>query len=921
MKEKATKTKLHKIKLFLILPLIAILPIFLNTKCYGENMTQKYSYIEMIDGINHYKLSNGLKVLIKEDHSVPLATFSIWYKVGSRNEVDGIRGIAHFLEHMMFKGTKKLKKGEISETIVNCGGTFNAFTFFDGTGYFETVPVQCLEKMLELESDRMKNSRIDSEEVTLERTVVLSELKGGLNSPTRFLDMKLREIAFKDSPYKHPIIGYEEDLNKITDKEIRAFYNKYYTPENSTIVLVGDVNKQDAIETISQYFSDIPNSDFSKDSIPKESLHTEEKRISVTRPGTTKYLELAYHIPGIQDQDIYPLSVLEEVLISGKKSKLNKALVDKGLATEVSGGSEGYADPSLFYILVSLTPKAEHKKVEEIINKEIKNLIKSMPTEEEVQGAKNRIKADFLHNLDGSYNQAIQLGYFDTIRDWKTALNWVKQIDVVSQADVIKVLKKYFNDTNKITAYFVPELKEGETYQTGGIDVGGVQHYQEINSFEMQNIGIKNNSNKYFSKTFKLKDGSNIIVYDDFDLPLTYINAFIAGGTSLLNKKYDNTAELTERLLIKGSQKFNNNNVEEILDITGSEVGFSIDDEMFKFTASSLNENINQTIDLLIDLIMNPRFDNQEFKKEQKMILAEINELKDDTGHIADRNLSQLIYDKNHPLYMGSFEEDIKAIKSIKRKDLFSVHEKLIKNNPMTIVIVTGLKGHSLISLIKSLEQKLTESSKEITVKSTQKINIPHTDLKDPSIRVETLSHKTQTDVLLSHITEVNRNHPDFYKLTVANQIIGGHALSSRLSKKVRDENGLVYSIGTYFNPTYSQGEFGISFGTPGENVDKTIELVKNELDNFVQNGITEEELTRTKKTLIDSFTSRYLSTRSKIAQTLNVILFFNLGENYINDYPRIINNITVAEVNEVIKRYIHPEKLNTSICGNYKQK
>src|SRR3989338_3918181 len=218
-----------------------------------------YKFITKLNGIKEYRLKNGLKVLLKENHSIPLITFSVWYKVGSRNEHKGIYGIANFLEHMMFKGTKKYKKGEISEIIQRHGGVFNAFTSNDCTTYYETISPQYLEKVIEIESDRMKGSLLREEELNLERTVVLSELEGNLNNPTTLLDDTLRATAYEVSPYKHPTIGYESDLKNTDSNLMRDFYKRFYNPKNATIVLAGDFNEKNALELIERYFSILKN--------------------------------------------------------------------------------------------------------------------------------------------------------------------------------------------------------------------------------------------------------------------------------------------------------------------------------------------------------------------------------------------------------------------------------------------------------------------------------------------------------------------------------------------------------------------------------------------------------------------------------------------------------------------------------------
>ncbi|OGI06702.1 MAG: hypothetical protein A3I68_08100 [Candidatus Melainabacteria bacterium RIFCSPLOWO2_02_FULL_35_15] len=876
-----------------------------------EEMKSQIKYITEINGIKEFELPNGLKVLLKSNRSVPLVTFSIWYKVGSRNETAGQYGLAHFLEHMMFKGTKKLKKGEISATIQGLGGVYNAFTSSDGTAYYETISPKYLEKVIEIESDRIKNSTLDQNELNLERTVVLSELEGDLNNPATHLDQKVRGLAYEISPYKHPTIGYEKEVENISPEMMREFYKKFYSPNNAAIVLAGDFNEATALNLITKYFGEIKNDTGNiYDSIPKEKEQIKEKRTIIKRAGSFKILEIVYHVTDTKDNDIYPLNVLEEILIKGKKSPLKKKLIEKGLATEVSGGTEANRDPGLFQIAVSLTPKATHKKVEKIILNEIDKLIQKPSSKKEIEGAINRIKASYLFGLDGTYNQALNIGYFEVINNWKQSQYWIDEISKVTQKDITKVLNKYFKKQNRTIGYFIPKLQKGERYEALPINTGTVHNYKKTSPTEKAQT-FTTNLFKY--EKIHLQDNSDLLLYKDIDLPITYISGVIKGGSSLLPKDKEWYCQLITRTLEKGSKKYTKEEIEEILDNTGSQINFSCDEESFKFTLASINDNLPKSIDLLFDILMNPLFPKEEIEKEKEKLTAEINESRDNTSENASRRFSQIIYPSDHPYCSNTFPEDISLIKKIDIKKIKDVHNSLIRKNKAIITLVSNLNNNELIN-------QINDSIDTGKPKEEGEINIPDTLLRENS-RTETivLKDKMQSDVFLGHAGNLKRTDPDFYKMNIANYILGGSSLSSRLSKRVRDNSGLTYTIYSYINSSHGKGEFAVYFGSNNTNVDKALELTKDELKKFVNNGITEEELKRAKASLIDSFVSRNLSTYKNIASTLSGIEFYNLGENYINDYPGIINSLKLDEINIAIKKYIHPEKLNTVIAGEYK--
>ena len=316
-------------------------------------------------------------------------------------------------------------------------------------------------------------------------------------------------------------------------------------------------------------------------------------------------------------------------------------------------------------------------------------------------------------------------------------------------------------------------------------------------------------------------------------------------------------------------------------------------------------------------MLINPIFPEEEIKNEKAKLIAEIIESKDNTTEIARRKFTQVLYTKDHPYYSNSFEDDIKLIKKIKKSNFSEVHEKLIKNNRLIIAAVSNLNENKLAGAIKILNNAFYNGK----VKDEVKIDIPDTLLRDhPKTEVTIIKDKYQSDVYLGHACDLTRRDPDFYKMLIANYVLGGSSLASRLNKKVRDNAGLVYTIYSYISSTHGKGEFAIYFGSNNKNVDEAIKLTKEELNNFVQNGITLEELKIAKQALVDSFVGRNLSTNNDITGTLATLGFYDLGDNYINDYPTIINSLKLSDINSTIKKHIFPDKLNIIIAGEYKE-
>ncbi len=892
-----------------------------NTFALPSNSTPLHIHnsprlIRSYKGVNEYLLSNGMKVILKQNHKLPLATFSVWYRVGSRNEHDGIRGIAHFLEHMMFKGTKKLKSTEISTTIQKCGGVFNAFTFSDGTAYYETIPSRHLPKIIQLEADRMQNSLLEQKEINLEKNVVISELEGGKNNPAIVLNEQVKSASFENSPYKHPVIGYREDVDKVTSPIMKAFYKKYYVPNNSFIILVGDFNEKNILKTIDSSFGYIKPSNDLNVSIPRDIQQLKQKRVKVSKNGTFKIFQISYHIPEVSNEDIYALSILDELLFKGKKSPLHKKLIDSGLATDVSGGCDFTVDPGMFSLIISLTPKATHKKVESVINTEIKKFLKYGPSVQELQAAKNRSKALYNYSLDGSYNEVVNLGFYEIVDDWALSFDILDKLNNLTPNEVVRISRKYFTKENSTVGEFIPILRPGEKYVPGSVNLSTSQHYKDVSRVinAPNSLSINSGTNRFPYTKNKLANNSVLLHYSDIDLPITYISGVLPGGSSVLEKNKELSADLIVRSLMYGSKNYTKADIENFYDETGSIVNFSSDEEGIKFDIVTLNEHLLPTVKLFTDILLNPNFNSKYVNQEKSKLIAELIESKDDNRDIARRKMTQILYPQTHPYYRFTVEQDIKNIKSLTLKDIKSAHEILL-DSQVVLSLVSNIDPNTHKELIALFNSGIASDIR----KPFLNVNLPHVMASDlPKSESIFVSGKEQSDVYLTHLSEINRQHPDFYKLHLANYILGGSLLINRLALKVRDQSGLVYTIQSYLYGTFGAGEFNIYFGSNNKNVDKSLSLIESEMAKFVKNGVTQSELTQAKIALIDSYSSKYLSSFKSICNTLLSIERYKLGDDYIKDYPKIINSITLTDVNSAIKKYIHPTKLNVVIAGEY---
>jgi zinc protease len=410
-------------------------------------------------GVTEKMLSNGLKVLLKEEHKAPVFTFQVWYKVGSRNEKLGTTGMSHLLEHMMFKGTKKYGPKTFSQTVQRNGGNDNAFTGKDYTAYFETFAADRIAISLDLESDRMQNLLIDPREFEPERKVVMEERRMRTDDdPTATMVEQMTAEAFIAHPYEWPVIGWMADIGNITRDDLYNHYRMYYAPNNATIVVVGDFDTRTLLPQIEKYFGTIPRGPAAPRVAAIEPKQLGERRIIVKKQAELPAVFAGYHTPDLKHPDSYALEVLQGVLSSGKSSRLYKSLVyEKQVALYAGGDYDNVAnDPNLFYLYAGVMPGKSADEVEKSLYEEIEKLKNAPVTDDELQKAKNQIEASFIMGQDSVFYQAMLLGEYETVASWKLLEKYVANIRAVTKEDVQRVAKEYFSEDNRTVGILVP---------------------------------------------------------------------------------------------------------------------------------------------------------------------------------------------------------------------------------------------------------------------------------------------------------------------------------------------------------------------------------------------------------------------------------------------------------------------------------
>jgi zinc protease len=422
-----------------------------------------FTYVKTVGGISEYTLAaNGLQVLVLPEHSAPVATFMVTYRVGSRNEVTGTTGATHLLEHLMFKGTEnfnRAKGNSVDQLLERVGAQYNATTWLDRTNYFANLGKDHLEAYIAIESDRMRNLWLREDDRRPEMTVVRNEFEIGENNPIQALDKEINSAAFVAHPYHHSTIGWRSDIENVPIEKLKAFYDTFYWPDNATVTIIGDIEPTAALALVKKYYGAIP-----KSPAPIPQLYTEEpaqsgpRRVTLKRAGRLGVVGIAYKTPAARHADMPAIQVLGSILTSGKNSRMYRALTDKNLTTNVSADIGFFHDPSLTTVYASLAPGAKHDEVEKIALAELERVKKDGVTDTEVTSAISQLIAASAYARDGAFAIASNLNEYISSGDWTRYVTFDEDLKKVTAADVKRVANEYFNEDQSTTGWFIPVI-------------------------------------------------------------------------------------------------------------------------------------------------------------------------------------------------------------------------------------------------------------------------------------------------------------------------------------------------------------------------------------------------------------------------------------------------------------------------------
>ena len=858
-------------------------------------------------------LDNGLTVLTKEVHNAPVVTVQVWYKFGSGQEASGVNGIAHQLEHIMFKGTsnRPIQFGRLFSAL---GSDSNAFTSYDQTAYYNTAERDKLTALLTLEADRMKNSLIDPQQLASEKRVVISELQGYENSPEYRLNRAVMMSVFPDHPYRLPIGGTKADVEKFTVEQVREYYQKFYSPDNAVLVIAGDFDTAPTLKNVEAVFGKIPKRQYSPHKLITPSSPKSAPAIKLQEPGGNPLLQIIYPLPQINQPDIPALEVMDYILTAGKNSYLYQELVESGLANDVSGNVASLRAGGWYEMLVTAAGSQDLTQLDAAVMKALGKLPKIGVTEEQIERAKTQLTASVILNNRDITNQAMQLGNDQITTDnYRYTESNLVNIRKVQVADVINVFNKYLQPEARKVGFFEP-TKQVETTQSSShstqtednfaVDVAVVP--AEVKKYLPPLDILPKAKEGQIPQQLQLANGLRVLLLPDKTTPTVTLSGYIKAGTEFESDNQGGLASLVAENLMNGTKTKDMRTIAQGLDAKGANLDFEASREGVRIKGSSLAVDLPVLLGTLTDVIRNSTFPEKEFALSRQRALTSLDSDLDDPAKVANRIFVQSIYPKKHPLHTFPTAE---SIGQIQRQDVMAFKAQHYRPDTTVLAIVGDFDVNKVRSLMQEKLGDWQVKGKAPTVK------YPNVGMPKNVVNVNPVVPGKPQAITYMGYTGINRQDKRFYAAMILNQIVGGDTLSSRLGAEVRDRQGLTYGIYSNFITGKNVGTFLIEMQTSPEDARKAISSTRNLLKQVHQQGVTPIEVETAKRNLISNYNIS-LANPEQLSQKMVMNEVYGLNQEELRSFISKIEQVNLNQVNQAARELLHPDKIVVVTAG-----
>ncbi len=861
------------------------------------------------------ELDNGLVVLLKEIPTAPVVSLQVWYRVGSAQEAPGQNGIAHQLEHLMFKGTqaRPIQFGQLFSAI---GSQTNAFTSYDMTAYFHTVRASQLEPLLILEADRMVNTDISLQQLSSEKRVVISELQGYENSPEYRLSRTLMQTLYPTHPYGLPVGGTVVDVESFSLDAVQAYYRQFYRPDNAVIVITGDIEAGATLPLVQDIFGAIakPNSPLPPHRPAPPQLGPLPKQpIILSEPGSAPLLQILYPLPAWDHPDFAAIEVLDAILTAGRSSRLYQALVETGLASSVSAYAAGLQAGGWYEVDAVATLETSLAEILEVLQAEIAQIQSSLVSDAELEQAKTQLQGHFILRNRDIDSQAGQLAYDQVVTgDYHFSETLLARITQVTAADIQRVAQTYLLADKAIQGQFIPSEFTATPPQASGMQTsedfspGIPVDPAEVAQFLPPITHEPPHSHQALPQKFTLKNGLRVLLLRDTSTPTVTLSGHIQAGTAYDLQTKPGVASLTADNVGNGTKTKTALELAQRLESRGAGLELSAFREGVDLDGYALSPDLNLLLETLADILQNATFPEAEFNRSRQRALTDLQMDLDDPNRVARRVFQQTIYPSDHPLH--SFPS-LETIQAITRDDLIRFYQQQYTPENTILTLVGNFEVDAVLTELENLCGAWQNQPQSLT------LDIPTVALPaSNSFSNPTLAGKTQAITYLGH-QGIARRDRRFYAALLLNHILGGDTLASRLGVEIRDRLGLTYGIYSYFAAGQHPGPFIIQMQTAPEDTPQAITATLSLLKQLQETGITVAELAAAKRTLINSYPVD-LANLDQLARSILAQEVIGLPITEIRDFPNHLAAVMLEDIQQVIAELIHPENMVIVTAG-----
>jgi len=885
-----------------------------------------------------FTLDNGLEVIFHKDDSDPVTAVALTFHVGSAREIEGRTGFAHLFEHLLFLESENLGKGGLDEMSSRIGGSgANGSTSRDRTNYFQTVPNDALEKMIWAEADKLGYfiNTVTEAVLAKEKQVVKNEKRQGVdNQPYGHASYVVDKNLYPEGhPYSWQVIGSLEDLQNATLQDVKNFYNRWYVPNNATLVIAGDFDSEQAKEWIHKYFDEIPRGEEIEPLADQPASLDESKKLYY-EDNFARLPELRMVWPGVDlyHEDAYALDILTQLLSDGKKAPLYQVLVeDEELTSNVFMRSRNSEIAGEISLITRAYPGTDLNEVESAVNEAFSRFEEEGFTDEDLKRIKAGIETNFYNGLSSVLGKAFQLAQYNIFADDPGYINEdIQKTLAVTKDDVMRVYEQYIKGKPFVATSFVPrgqtdlileESNEAEVEEEQIVAEGRGEQFElpAETEYERTPSSFDRSEEPPYGDTpvpaipevweTELANGMNVFGIENYELPLVEFEITLEGGLMLEDPSNVGVSNLMADLMTKGTANKTPEVLEEAIELLGANINVYAGRQSITIRGNSLARNYEETLALVEEIMLEPRWDEREFELSKQSTLSQIAQQSANPNSIASNTFNKLLYGEDHILSFNPIGTT-NTVENITLEDLKDYYNTNFSPSVADMHIVGAIDENEVIASLSPLEEKWENKA----------VEIPEFEMPDAPESSTVYFYDVpdaKQSVLRFGYLAMPETHPDFYKATIMNYKLGGGGFASRLTQELREGKGYTYGIRSGFSGSDLAGPFSISSGVRTNVTYESAALVKQILEEYPET-FTDEDLNNTKSYLIKSSARQFETSGSKLNMLSN-ISSYGWEPDYVRDRQETVQSITKDEVQELARTYADPNRMIWLVVGDAK--